>query len=723
MPRIWVLTVLVGFGASARAQELEHRPVRPKGRYFTQDQLHRALAGANQEGMKSPEKSPSQPLSENAKSLIDFAKKNPELAKSLIDAARDLAKNNPDLFQGNNNEEAAKKIAEQLSNQSNLGDMLKNLKRDQKPPPSNVKRPPTDESDEKGRRQFNRNSKRTDPTQTPRREDSPDDPNARKEHDPNAERKESKNAKSTLNDLAGENPDFTRSLLEELKKKAVEGTPPTPEAAKEAVDKIVKDFEKNPTSAPWLNDPMTKEKIQSPELQEEVRREMARRSAPSNRAPSDRDKRSTESSPPRNGEDEPARNEGEPEASKKGERRPDDATNGKKPSKMDTRKQFPNPNADKTGRREADREAKGERQKPSEKTDEAAAEKDSQPKSNPIADMLKENPGLVESLIKSATNNDDKSGSGNPQDGLKGIMEALKGTGLEKDFRDLARELNKDGSLNDLLKNDGGAGSAERTPRRTESAEAQKSAREEAAKALKELAGEGFDPNSLGGAVKSLGEAFKKSSTPNEDASRPRSEPASPRPASEGLGEGWIGALGRGASKVGEWGAKASQKLSENVAPEFGSSRMNPPSFGELKSLSLPSAESGGKALMVFAILAAVAVGVWMILKRNGVIVAGAPLLSRLPKLSLVGLSPREQAAALFERAALERLGEPARPKHHVALAEKLCQGASEDSRTLADVYEAARYTPPTEPFQADNVGLVKDVLGRQVKTPKNPTS
>jgi hypothetical protein len=721
LPRIWVLTVLLGFGAVARAQEPEHRPVRPKGRYFTQDQLHRALAGANQEGMKSPEKSPSQPLSENAKSLIDFAKKNPELAKSLIDAARDLAKNNPDLFRGGNNEEAAKKIAEQLSNQSNLGDMLKNLKRDQKPPPSNVKRP-TDESDEKGRRQFNRDSKRTDPTQTPRREDSPDDPNARKEHDPRSERKESKNAKSTLNDLAGENPDFTRSLLEELKKKAVEGTPPTPEAAKEAVDKIVKDFEKNPTSAPWLNDPMTQEKIQSPALQEEVRREMARRSSSSNRLSPDREKRSTESSPPRNGEGEPSRDEGEPKASKDGDRRPNDATNGKKPSKMEPPRKFQNPFAKKNGEREADRKSSEELSKQSDKNDDAAAEKRPDPKSNPIADMLKENPGLVDSLINAAKNNDDKSRGGNPQEGLKGIMEALKGTGLEKDFRDLARELNKDGSLNDLLKNDGGAGSAERTPRRTGSAEAQKTAREEAAKALKELTGEGFDPNSLGGAVKSLGEAFKKSSTPNEDASRPRSEPAAPRPASEGLGEGWIGALGRGASKVGEWGAKASQKLSENVAPEFGSSRMNPPSFGELKSLSLPSAESGGKALMVFAILAAVAVGVWMILKRNGVIVAGAPLLSRLPKLSLAGLSPREQAAALFERAALERLGEPARPRHHVALAEKLCQGASEDSRTLADVYEAARYTPPTEPFQADNVGLVKDVLGRHVRPTKNAT-
>jgi hypothetical protein len=713
--RLLSIFVVAALADGAIAQEPEHRPVRPKGRYFTQEQLQRALAEANADPAKTGERQPEQPLSENAKSLVDFAKRNPELAKSLLEAARNLAQSNPDLFKGDD-PDAARKVAEELSKQGGLGDLMKKL--DQKPPPANVKRKPPGQSDEQGRRPRDKRSNEGDlDRKTPPQDSTQPEPRDFKPEQ-GSETETPKKPRSALQDLAGQSPDFVRSLLEAAKKKALEGSPPTKEAAEETVDKAVEDLKHDPTIAPWLEDPQTQRKLRSPQLREEVRKEIERGPQPSNRRGNRADGNQTkEDSPPtRDPVDSPPvdspknlnRGDGRRKPTAPKNERIDPERSKADESQQDVKKwaeSLLNPDK-KRSSKEADSS------KPSNESSEKGKAK---AESNPIADLLKENPGLVESLIKSAGAGEQ---TGEGKDSLKGVMEALKGTGLEKDFRDLARELNKDGSLNDLLKDfreqESSTGSARSNRRGQESGEAKRSSAAEASKAFKELTGEDINAGSLGETMKSIGEVIKKQTAASEGASGRRSDSSSSSSTGDDLGDGLLGMLGRGAAKVGEWGAQASQKISENVAPNVVSPQMNTPSLGDM--MSMPSAETGGKALMLFAIIASLAFGTWLVLRRQGITIAGGPLALRLPKLSLVGLSPREQAAALFERAALERLGEPARPKHHVALAEKLCHGPTTDSRTLAEVYEAARYTPPTEPFQPENVAVVRDVLGRQGK-------
>ena len=736
-------------------EESEHRPVRPKGRYFTQDQLQRALQGAKDPGKPATKShdQPPPPPRENMKALIDFAKQNPELTKSLLDAARDLMRDNPDLLNGNR-DEAAKKIAEHMAKQSNLGDLLKQL--DQKPPPSNVMRTPPEPSDQKGRR-----SRRKSPQQNPegRNEPRPDtrEPKGDAQHqprrEPDAAEETPKPSKNLLDDLAAQSPDFMKSLLEQAKKQMQSGHAPTREQVEDAVNKAAEAVKNDPAVAPWLNDPKTQEKLQSPELREAVRKMIAQQSAsrrpragdpisqrpdqpparqpadePAKEAPPEQPPRNSDAAPPQpNEQGAEASPPQRPDATKR-RRFSESLSSDEQTKKADAARKRVAKAMEEAHAKPGDREP--ERREPQPQSAETTQSQPSQADEGKdaagrMADMLKQNPGLVESLLKSAGSDESKGGGQDMRESMKGLLDALKGTDIEKQAREFARELNKDGALDDLLKDARGknqsgplGGSAPRNPRPEPSS---RSATEEASKAFKALAGEDFNASKLGDTMKSLGDALKKQTTGEERGSFSRApSPSGPSAPKEGLGDGFLGMLGRGASKVGEWSAKASQSIAQNVAPSSGPSQINPPSFGELKSLTLPSAETGGKVLLVVGIVAALAVGAWLLLKRPETQVAGGPLFVKLPKLSLAGLPPREQAALLFERAALERLGEPARPKHHVTLAEKLCNGPSPDAHVLAEVYEAARYTPPTDPFQPDQVGVVRAIIARTGPPPKS---
>jgi hypothetical protein len=716
----FIAAVVIAFGATA--QNPEHRPVRPKGRYFTQDQLQRALRGAKTGPAKAGEQQPTTPPSEMAKSLLDFAKQNPELAKSLLEAAQNLAKENPDLFRGGN-DEAAKRLAEQMAKQSNFGDLLKNL--DQKPPPSNVKRKPSEKTDEKGRRSRNKKDAEgeTNPQEQPR-EDSKGRPSPQPRPTPDSETDSPKKERSPLADLAGQSPDFVKSLLDQAKMKAQNGRPPTKKQIDDAIKKATEEMKHDPAYADWIRNPQTQEKIRSPKLRDEVMKQLTPPKNTSRRTPQPDAKSEEQPQPEKPPPLEPYREPFKSQPDQPDEQRPRDPLEDRPKSdpnrtkgmadsflkeqmrKADAARKAVAKEREEQGRTPGDREPIKEEGK------DPSIEQPASPNIEQLAELLKQNPGLVESVVKSAGG-----GEGGSQESLKGMLDALKGTGLERQFRDLAKELNKDGSLNDLMKGRGDSQQIGQTsPRnrpREDATPPPRSTAEEASKAFKSLAGEDFNASKLGDAMKSLGAAIKKQTAAEDEQSWSPSRGQASKTAGDGLGEGWLGALSRGAAKVGEWGASATQKLSQQVAPGLETPRIDPPAFSELRSLAMPTAETGGKMLLVFGIIAAIACGVWMLLRRTETVLGGGPLLARLPKLSLAGLPPREQAALLFERAALERLGEPARPKNHVALAEKLCNGKEQDSHLLAEVYEAARYTPPTDPFQPDNVSVVREIIAR----------
>jgi hypothetical protein len=137
--------------------------------------------------------------------------------------------------------------------------------------------------------------------------------------------------------------------------------------------------------------------------------------------------------------------------------------------------------------------------------------------------------------------------------------------------------------------------------------------------------------------------------------------------------------------------------------------RLSGPTMPNLSKPDLPSTE-GRIGFFVMLGLLALGVGVWLALRRAGILTGGGTPADW--KLGPWPVNPatvrsREELIQAFEYLSLLRLGPRARHWNHRAIAERLATGPvgpnAEERRQavahLASLYEQARYAPPVDPW------------------------
>jgi hypothetical protein len=240
------------------------------------------------------------------------------------------------------------------------------------------------------------------------------------------------------------------------------------------------------------------------------------------------------------------------------------------------------------------------------------------------------------------------------------------------------------------------------------------------ADALKQLGAQNAEPSDW---VQSVRKWMSNSGAAGPGPQAPPSWGGGGAPIAESpsLDSGLVGGLAKQLGNAGQWAARAGQGVASQLGniprPSLPGSPppFNPPSFQDFHAVALPSADSVRNTLLVVVIATTLGVGLSLLLRMRPQAAGPAGSMLRLPPLDLSGMVDREKVVRLFEYAALQWLGEAARPRHHHRLATDLEKARTEaptgNAERLAEVYEKARYAPPDEPFPDSLVAKTKEIL------------
>jgi hypothetical protein len=225
---------------------------------------------------------------------------------------------------------------------------------------------------------------------------------------------------------------------------------------------------------------------------------------------------------------------------------------------------------------------------------------------------------------------------------------------------------------------------------------------------MKELTGDSLSSETLQKTLQNLAQNPSRQNQ-NQSTSRPDS-----KPIAETESSGWLKSFNNAAVKIGSWAASASKHAGENLIPNTSSSRMEPPSLNQIASTAIPRPESISRFGMIVLVLVVLGAGLLLLLRiRPGLVATFVGGSGKRPPLVLAGLSAREQVQALFERAALEKLGDSAKPKHHLEIAPQISR-QEQVAPLVAQLYEQARYTPPHVSFPEENVSILKGMIRKE---------
>lgn len=189
--------------------------------------------------------------------------------------------------------------------------------------------------------------------------------------------------------------------------------------------------------------------------------------------------------------------------------------------------------------------------------------------------------------------------------------------------------------------------------------------------------------------------------------------------------------------KLGNWTGPLGLDWSLPKLPGIGElPRMAPPRLPALPRVNIPMPRVGGWSLprlpslgggptmpsapgapsspwLYVALAGLVLLGVVLVARRRTTVAAVPESPAPLPPPPSEEITTRRQLRALFDRLALARLGERARPWNHLLVAQRWSEIGAEAAavRELTELYERARYTPGDEVLPPAEQAEVRRVL------------